>query len=1090
MKSRLLATSVFAGVAVGFTLSSAIAQEDDTPVAVVDAAADDVSVQETVVVTGSLIPQSGNLVETSPVTTIGSEEFDVRGTLRAEDIINTLPQAFGAQGAGLANGSTGTASVNLRGLGAERTLVLLNGRRLPYGTTVAGGAAPDINFIPSALVKRVDVLTGGASATYGSDAISGVVNFVLDKDFEGLRIDTNYSFYQHKNNNDEIQGVLAPFVADNPSQFRIPDSNVQDGESIDITAMVGGNFDNGRGHISSYAGYQNVNEVLQGDRDYAQCALGTANDGNDFTCSGSSTNQFANILDVAPGYVIPGGVLGNTANVDGTEFVGPDAWARVNPDNGQFRDRDFATDTFNFNPFNHFQRPNERYTFGTFIDYEVSENANVYGEFMLMDNRTNSQIAPSGVFGLGVGGDAGGVNCNNPFLSAQQVQYLCGELADNTINRRQIAAVDADGNNIMVNVNAAGVRLDADNVDGEDILGNDDLFFGDADTDPDQAALAADGVAPILILRRNVEGGARNQDIRHTTYRGVIGMTGNLGDTPLGYDISATYASVHRSDVYNNDLSKTNVARALNAVDDGTGNIVCSVNADTDTSNDDPNCVPYDIFSGNAPSAGALGYIVQPLNRDGTITQSIVSGKVFGSLGDFGISLPTSEDAPAFALGVEYRRDALESNPDANYQSGDGAGQGGPTNAISGSQEVYDFFGELNVPLVQNRPGVDHLGFDLAYRKSFYDKVDTDTYKIGVDYAPTSDVRIRGSYQRAVRAANIFDLFTQNSIGLVDLTADAVTGLFDPCATDGGVTTATFEQCARTGVTAAQYGNIADNPAGQFNNFTGGNVDLDPETADTFTIGFVATPTFIEGLTFSVDYFDIEVEDYINTVPESLSLSQCLETGDDFFCSLINRGSGGTLWANQTGFITATNVNTGSISTKGFDMLANYTIEADAYGSFNLNYVGTILDSLEVVPLPSSTGDQIFDCAGSYGGRCQNNFGSGANPEYRHKAGVTWTNADGGLSVTGTWRYFDEVTLDGTDGSGRNGKLDKQNYFDLSARYNVLENTTVRAGVNNILDEDPPLSSVVGTAPGNGNTYPQVYDALGRYFFVGASVDF
>lgn len=1085
MKSRLLATSVFAGVAVGFTLSSAIAQEDDTPVAVVDAAADDVSVQETVVVTGSLIPQSGNLVETSPVTTIGAEEFAIRGTLRAEDIINTLPQAFGAQGGALANGSTGTASVNLRGLGEERTLVLLNGRRLPYGSINI--AAPDINFIPSALVERVDVLTGGASATYGSDAISGVVNFVLDKDFEGLRIDTNYSFYQHKNNNDEIQGVLAPYVADNPSQFRIPDSNVQDGESIDITVMLGGSFDNGRGHISSYAGYQNVNEVLQGDRDYSQCALGIS--GDDFTCSGSSTNAIANILDVAPGYVIPGSV---TPSVSGEEFQGGSAWARVNAADGTLIPRNFSTDTFNFNPFNHFQRPNERYNFGTFVNYDISENMEVYGEFMLMDNRTNSQIAPSGVFGLGVGGDAGGINCNNAFLSAQQVDYLCGEVADGTLNRRQAAFADPDnpGETIMANVDLAGVRLDADNVDGVDILENDDLFFPDGDGLADQAALGPDGVSPALILRRNVEGGARNQDIRHTTYRGVIGMTGNLGDTPLGYDISATYASVHRSDVYNNDLSKTNVARALNAVDDGTGNIVCAVNADTDGSNDDPNCVPYDIFSGNAPDPAAVSYIVQPLNRDGTVTQSIVTGKVFGSLGDFGISFPTSEDAPAFAVGVEYRRDALESNPDANYQSGDGAGQGGPTNPISGSQETYDFFGELNVPLIQGRPGVDHLGFDLAYRKSFYDKVDADTYKIGVDYAPTSDVRIRGSYQRAVRAANIFDLFTQNSIGLFDLTADGTTGIFDPCATVDGVTTASAAQCANTGVTAAQYGTIADNPAGQFNNFTGGNEDLDPETADTYTIGFVATPSFIEGLTFSVDYFDIEVKDYINTVPESLALSQCLETGDDFFCSLINRGSGGTLWANQTGFITATNVNTGSISTSGFDILASYAIEADALGSFNLNYVGTILNDLEVKPLPTSTGADIFDCAGFYGGRCQNNFGSGANPEYRHKAGVTWTNVDGGLSVTGTWRYYDEVTLDGSDGTGRNGKLDKQNYFDLSARYNVLENTTLRAGVNNILDEDPPLSSVVGTAPGNGNTYPQVYDALGRYFFLGASIDF
>ena len=191
LKKHLLTSAVFAGAAMSVFAAPAFAQDDVErvdPPAAVDAEAR----QDVVVVTGSLIPQSGNLVETSPVTEIGSEQFDIRGTLRAEDIVNTLPQAFGAQGSNLANGSTGTASVNLRGLGAERTLVLLNGRRLPYGSLNI--AAPDINFIPSQLVERVDVLTGGASATYGSDAISGVVNFVLDTDFEGVRLEGNYSF--------------------------------------------------------------------------------------------------------------------------------------------------------------------------------------------------------------------------------------------------------------------------------------------------------------------------------------------------------------------------------------------------------------------------------------------------------------------------------------------------------------------------------------------------------------------------------------------------------------------------------------------------------------------------------------------------------------------------------------------------------------------------------------------------------------------------------------------------------------------------------------------------------------------------------
>jgi iron complex outermembrane recepter protein len=1014
VKFGLLATSAIAGVGLVSLGMTAHAQDAETVSAPLEAQAEEEARQETVTITGSLIPTSGNLIETSPVTSIGAEEFDVRGVLRVEDVINTLPQAFAAQGSNLANGATGTASVDLRGLGSSRTLVLVNGRRLPYGSL--NTVAPDINFIPSQLVKNVDVLTGGASATYGSDAISGVVNFVLDTDFEGFRIDGNYSFFQHNNDND-VQSLLQEFAAINPSQYAVPDGNTTDGESVDVTAIFGANFDNGKGGFTGYFGYQNTNEILQANRDYSQCALSTRNDGQEFTCAGSSTNQFANILELDGDYNFPNGSI----------------WARVDPNTGTFIDRDFETDTFNFNPFNHYQRPNERYNFGMFADYQVADNIEAYAELMFMDNKTNSQIAPSGVFGLGVSGDAGGINCNNVFFSDQQFEFLCGS-----------------------------------------------------------AGLTEDDIVPnLLILRRNVEGGLRNNDIRHTAYRGVIGIRGDLEGTPLSYDISAVYANVHRAEVYNNDLSKRKIANALFAVEDPeTGLPVCNINIDDDPSNDDAACVPYDIWSGAAPDPAAVNYIVSPLNRDGETTQSIVTAKVFGDMEEWGIKSPMAEDALAFAIGAEYRSETLDSNPDANFQSGDGAGQGGPTNPISGSQDTIDIFGELQVPLIQGRPGIEQLGADFAYRRSDYDTVSTDAYKVGVDYAPTSDVRFRASYQRAVRAPNIFELFSTQSIGLFDLSAGE-NGLFDPCS--GTDPAASLEACANTGVTPEQYGNIADNPAGQFNNFTGGNPDLEPETADTFTVGFVATPSMVPGLTFSIDYFDIEVEDLVGTVPEQLALDQCLATGDAFFCDLINRGVGGTLWANQTGFVTATNINTGSLSTSGIDVLASYTYETAENGTFDIDFVATYLDSLETKPLPTSGSDEIYDCVGFYGGNC-----GAPNPEYRHKATLSWNSPNAVFGLSGTWRYYDEVSVSQSSSqpaltgsfAAINETLDAQNYFDASARWQARESVSLRLGVNNLLDEDPPLSSIVGTAPGNGNTYPQVYDAFGRYVFLGATVDF
>src|ERR1041384_5255522 len=197
MRERLLASSMICGAALLGVSSQAQAQAQATSSGEVSE----------VVVTGTRIP-SPNLESVSPVTAIGAQELRAQGVTRVEDMINTLPQAFAAQGAALSNGSTRPAPVNLRGLGATRTLVLIDGRRLMPGTPNTSGAslAADINFIPSALVSRVDVLTGGASAVYGADAIAGVVNFIMEKRFEGVRIDAQYGLYQHKNDN-PVAGV-------------------------------------------------------------------------------------------------------------------------------------------------------------------------------------------------------------------------------------------------------------------------------------------------------------------------------------------------------------------------------------------------------------------------------------------------------------------------------------------------------------------------------------------------------------------------------------------------------------------------------------------------------------------------------------------------------------------------------------------------------------------------------------------------------------------------------------------------------------------------------------------------------------------
>jgi len=353
--------------------------------------------EETLVVTGTRIRQP-NLTSASPVTVIGSEEVRLQGTTRTEDLLNSLPQSFAAQGSNISNGSTGTATVNLRGLGSSRTLVLVNGRRLMPGDPRS--PVPDINFIPALAIQRVDVLTGGASSVYGADAVAGVVNFIMDTNFEGIRLDAQYSFFNH--DNDPDAGTQAALNARN---FATPRGWANDGATFDVAGMIGVSLGDGRGHITAYGTYREQDPILQANRSYSACAFSALNAtqaqaaGRNFNCGGSLTSPtgtfFTNVglFEVGPNRTL---IPGATA--------------------------------FNFAPLNFYQRPDERYTFGVFANYEITEAFEPYFEAMFMDDRSVAQIAPSGIFF-----NTSSVNCDNPLLSAQQRGILCSpdNLVDN-----------------------------------------------------------------------------------------------------------------------------------------------------------------------------------------------------------------------------------------------------------------------------------------------------------------------------------------------------------------------------------------------------------------------------------------------------------------------------------------------------------------------------------------------------------------------------------------------------------------------------------------------------------------------------------
>ena len=942
---------------------------------------------EEVVVTGSRIKMA-NLEGTSPVTQVTSADIATQGVTRVEDLVNQLPQAFAAQNANVSNGATGTATVNLRGLGSARTLVLVDGRRLPYGGVT--NSAADLNQIPAAMVERVEILTGGASAVYGSDAIGGVVNFIMKKDFEGVQFDAQYGFYQHDNNYGgpgevKLRDVIKGRAATNPEAFRLPGNVVTDGGGTEFNVLLGVSTEDGRGNITAYAGVRDNDEVLQRDRDYSACTL-SANPTTSFACGGSATSY--------PGYFY---TAGSAFTVDATT-------------GNTFRPYDENLDAYNFGPLNHYQRPDRRYSLGAMGHYELTEFADVYTQLMFTDYSSVAQIAPGGNFF-----NSNSVNCDNPLLSQQQLDTIGCTAAD----------------------------------------------------------VAAGNSATLYIARRNVEGGGRQQSFENSSFRSLLGVRGAITDT-WDYDASVQYSKVKADQLTLNYFKIDRIQRSLNVVTDPTtGQPTCTAVID----GTDPACVPYNIFQIGGVTQDALNYLQAPGLQQGTIDQTVYQAIVTGDLANIGVKSPFSNEGIQLAFGAEYRKDRLTNNTDDLLATAQLSGTGGATIGISGETAVTDLFTEVRVPLLQDVPFADTLSVDAAYRYSDYGELTTDTYKFGADWAPIQDIKFRGSYQKAVRAANVVELFTAQGFNLFDLPGD-------PCGADlaGTDNAASDAACLATGVPAGLLRSGAlDSPAGQYNFLQGGNVGLTPEESETITAGVIFTPRFLPNLTMSIDYFNIKIEDTISTFGADNTLNACYIQGDAAACSRVNRDAGnGSLWRGD-GFVEDLNVNIGSLETTGYDLNLNYSgLEIGTLGSLSLNLTGTYLDQLETVPGP---GVDSYDCVGLYSGSC-----GVPNPDWRHHARFGW-QTPWNVDLALTWRYFGDVeTFRGND-ENIDYSLDAVSFFDLAANWAITDKTSVLVGVNNVLDEDPPITSAVGTT-GNGNTFPQTYDALGRWIFVRAQVGF
>jgi iron complex outermembrane receptor protein len=1042
--SNLLATTIICG-SVGIA-TPAFAQADQPQANAPAAAPED----EAIVVTGTRIP-TPNLSGTSPVTVINSAEVRLQGTTRTEDLINSLPQAFAGQGGNIANGATGTATVDLRDLGASRTLVLINGRRLQAGDPAQAVPVPDINFIPAALVSRVDVLTGGASSVYGADAVAGVVNFIMDTQFTGFRADAQYSFYQHDNSTStQITQEL------DRRAFGYPRGSTADGGTYDLSLAMGAAFDDGRGHVMAYATYRKLDAVLQGRRDYSACAL---------------TAQTQAQVTATPSRLYSCGGSGTSAN--GTFFTNL-ATLQVGPN------RTFipGSTPFNFAPYNYFQRPDERYTAGAFADYEINEALHPFLEAMFMDDRSVAQIAPSGDFG-----NTTNINCDSPLMSAQQRAQVCVAAVYNPLD-----ANPARGPGNLSNFgNLVGqTPIFGPDPDGAGPLRAPLLGFTAPQTfiNPNGTPYLRGVLQP---LRRNVEGGGRQADLQHTDYRIVAGLRGDLGGG-FSYEMYYQYGRVVYAQTYLNDFSVTRLTRALDVIDNpATPGVDPTCRSVIDGS--DPNCLPYDIFATGQVTPGVLAYLQTPGFARGNTQETVANANITADLGHYGLQLPWAEEGFGLNFGVEYRKESLTLATDQAFSTGDLAGQGGATLGVSGSFDVREAFIEARLPIASHQAFFYELSLGAGYRYSHYqvpgsaaapngNSFNTDTYKFEGAWAPIRDIRFRASYNRAVRAPNVAELFVGQSVSL--------DGSTDPCA--GHAITAAETGCIRQGLAVGQ--NVVANPANQYNGLQGGNPLLTPEIATTITAGVVIQPSMIPGLALTLDWFNIKVKNSIGTVGADLILTQCI-AGDAASCALIHRDAQGSLWRSPNGFVVDTNANTGRIETRGVDFGLSYTHGLGGIGSLSLNAVGTWLDLLGVDP----DGPPVYDCTGYQGATC----GTPA-PEWRGKTRLTLTTPEGiGLSLQ--WRYFSSVKRDtlSTD-VGLGGatpacrpadcRIAAQNYIDLTMTARIGDHYNFRIGVNNIFDREPPIATQLPAGFGSGNTYPQVYDAMGRYIFAGVTLDF
>ncbi len=900
---------------------------------------------EELVVTGSRI-KNANLEATAPVSVYKGEQLEAVNTVNVEEFLRDLPQFSPGVGAQGNNGNDGSATADLRNLAEERTLVLLDGKRF---TPFDSQGYVDLSMIPVSLVERVEVLTGGASAVYGADAVAGVVNFIMKEDFQGFEAGLSYGVTEDG-----------------------------DGDTTDVYVTMGGNFADDRGNAVLNISYSSADAIAQGDRDF-------------------SVETFDDLLNTVGSSTVPrGGVFDSIGS-----FQFSDSGGEV----------EARTDRFNFNPFNLFQVPQDKWGVTAIADYEINDTTKAYARATFANNQVDTIIAPSGTFffsfNVPYAANPGG------FLGASAIQRLAQ---------------------------------------------NDAMEAG---------ATANNGIAEgLLIGRRTVEIGPRISQYENTAFQVVTGLEGEFANE-WNWEAFTQFGQTSRTQTFLNDLNATNVQAGINGCPTGSP----------------AGCVPVNLFGLNTITPAMANFIRLNLSETNRTDQLIVGGSLSGEFEGF--RLPGANSGLSFATGLEYRDESAQNRPDQNYASGNSIGFGA-SSPVDTQFDVIEYYAEAALPLVEDAAFANSVVLEGGIRLSDYDyqvnqvanSFDTTTWKLQLGWSLNETVKLRGGFNRAVRTPSI----QEAGLPLTPSTGDLST---DPCEGTNPIGDPALTQlCIDTGVPAAQLGRVTSIISGQVNNFVGGNANLEPEEADTYTFGVVLTP---EGspFTLTLDYYDISVDNAIVQLAEQDVVDGCYNFERDpngRFCNAITRNSLGGLIGPTTVGVNVAVQNSAVLEQKGIDFGMSYAVDSN-FGEFEFDLNGNyLLDNKQ----QSADFTPLNDCVGLVGNTCQD-----PDHEWRFVQTTRWSNGPWDLQLR--WQFLDGLTNDSIALAGVSPsnfavpKIDSEHYFDLTGRYQLSDRFQLRAGILNLFDTDPPIvgNDYGATLQNSGNTFPATYDPLGRRFFFG-----